>query len=175
MDRASGGDAWIRRTEKAIERRQRKATAKNYDLVRDNALMLYQFQKMKAAYKAMKAEVERVRDEIEDVRETFGIKENLVWVYCLRFGLTNRQAGVLSLLMNRDFATKEQLEYAARADKEGRRDGAPDLSKVVLCKLRQRLAGHGIEIKTVWGEGVCMTPANKAKVQALTIGPFTPV
>lgn len=161
--------------EKAIARRRRKATAKNYDLVRENAIMFWQFQRMKAAYKEMKAEVERTRDEMQDMRETFGIKGDLIWVYCERFGLTKQQAEVLSLLVTREFLTKDQLDFGSRAAKSARGEGYDKIGQVIICCLRKKLRPHGIEIKTIWGEGVCMTPENKAKVKAITIGPFTQV
>lgn len=158
--------------EKAIKRRRRKATARNHDLVRQNAIMLWEYQRMLAAYRAMKKEAAQARDEIDAVRSEFGLSGDLAWLYSERFGLTGQQARLLCVLISREFLTGEQLNFAARRSHDPGQNQIEGIGKVVLSKLRQKLARHGIEIKTIWGQGVTMTAENKARVRIVAPGPY---
>jgi hypothetical protein len=45
----------------------------------------------------------------------------------------------------------------------------PQTVYVHLCRIRQRLAPHGIEIKTSWGHGYHLSPGGRRKVMKLIL------
>lgn len=86
--------------------------------------------------------------------------------------LTPAEAAMTSLLLTRDFCSKMDLFlcYEHKGGKDGPRSVDPRVVDVSLCRIRQKLAPLGIEIKTIWGKGYMIERANRdviiAKLEA---------
>jgi DNA-binding winged helix-turn-helix (wHTH) protein len=83
--------------------------------------------------------------------------------YCLRLGLSRAEARVLAKLMDRDIATREELHIAVSGHAMTRRK----IVTVMVNRLRQKLAAHGIEIAAFYGFGYQLASASRKKVQKL--------
>lgn len=70
----------------------------------------------------------------------------------LEFRLTSSEARVFAHLASRDIATKQSVMLALYSD---RPDVEPEakIVDVFVCKLRKKVAGFGVTIETVWGQG----------------------
>lgn len=84
---------------------------------------------------------------------------------CLK--LTKKEAGVLTGLMKRARATKEQLLY------DGWYDGVtdePDLKivDVFICKLRGKLGKFELKIDTEWGFGYSLPKETRAAIRRMS-------
>jgi DNA-binding phage protein len=88
----------------------------------------------------------------------------LVAACCLTFRITQAEARVLVELMENSYVAKENL-LAAMAP-----HGKPKINTlaVVVCRLRQKLAPHGVEIVTVYGQGFKINEGARDKVRRLT-------
>lgn len=110
------------------------------------------------------ASLERQNDElrmrIAQLETEIGLRNNIPLV----FGLTGSEARLLSMLVQRGFATKEQLLIAATNDVTGNK--VPDIKivDVYVCKIRRKLEKFDITIETSWGRGYNLTAENRAKV-----------
>lgn len=87
-----------------------------------------------------------------------------------QFKLTALEAGFMVALVNKSCADKEKLhgiveeqrrKRATRPDSNEPTD--PKMVDVIICKLRQKLRGFGYDdfIKTIWGKGYFIEPAQK--------------
>jgi two-component system cell cycle response regulator CtrA len=99
--------------------------------------------------------VQTLKDEIETLREKVKQLEALLapeYRPPLEWCLTESEARVFAALLARDVATKEQIMHALYAE---RIDREPEMKilDVLVCKMRKKLAPHGINIVTVWGIG----------------------
>ena len=83
---------------------------------------------------------------------------------CARvFKVTRLEIALLSVLLKRSQATKEQLHSAAKQSRAGepQEDTEPKLVDVVICHMRKKLKPLGIAIETVWGIGYLITAAHR--------------
>lgn len=89
---------------------------------------------------------------------------------CVRcFKATRLEAAILALLLKRSEATKQQLHTVIEQNRptEGRDETDPKMVDVLICHLRKKLRGHGIEIETVWGLGYLIPPAGRDTAVAI--------
>lgn len=87
----------------------------------------------------------------------------------LGLGLTSREAIVLGALMRREVLTIEDMGLLLSRDPNDDRGGHGRNVYIVLVKrMRERLAPHGIHISTRWGAGYFLTPGAKERVLLLT-------
>lgn len=83
-------------------------------------------------------------------------------------GLTQTEAVVLATIQaSPDGASKNRIfnaVYALRGDRE-----QPEIKiiDIFVCKLRKKLAAHGIGIETVWGWGYRMSRESRERLQAM--------
>jgi len=112
-------------------------------------------------------ELERLRDRVEQLEQALGVDRSLTSRLRTAFGLEPGVAQVMGMLMKRDFVTHDALYvvlYAARPECDW-----PD-ARIVdtqISRPRRALRRHGITIRTQWGEGWSMSPADKARVHAV--------
>ena len=86
------------------------------------------------------------------------------------FGVTHQQSIVLSVLLKRPEATKEQLHQAIERERpEDKEKTHIKLVDVLICILRRKLKPFGFAIKTMWGTGYLMEAKDRAKADGLTI------
>ena len=94
-----------------------------------------------------------------------------LFVACSRyFGTTRQQAIVLGMLLKRSEVTKEQLhQHIERYRPDAIEQTDIKLVDVLICILRRKLKPFGLKIKTMWGIGYLMDPADRvAAVRMLT-------
>lgn len=85
----------------------------------------------------------------------------------LRGILTKSEAIVLGILMQRDVATKEQLMVALYANRKDTEIAHDKIIDIFIHKVRRKIGGHGIEIRTHWGIGYSLTPESKVRVREM--------
>jgi len=89
---------------------------------------------------------------------------------CARaFKITRLESAILSLLLKRAQATREQLHHAIKQPRPGqnREETEPKIVDVVICHMRKKLKPHDIKIETVWGIGYLITATDRER--AITI------
>ncbi len=80
------------------------------------------------------------------------------------FGTTKQQSAVLSVLLRRSEATKEQLHHVIEQSRpEGKEQTDIKLVDVLVCILRKKLKVYDLGIKTLWGVGYLMEPQDRHK------------
>lgn len=95
------------------------------------------------------AEIETLRErvrQLEDALVPDDVQVPLEWQ------LTAAEARLFAFLTTREVATKEAIMsalYSLRAD------AGPEIKivDVFICKMRKKLTCHGVDIRTVWGQG----------------------
>ena len=80
----------------------------------------------------------------------------------------NQRTVVDKLLVTNGICTNENL-YAALYDSKQGYKPDPKILRETLRLIRRQLSPHGIEIKTVFGEGYTMPPESKDKLNELVI------
>ncbi len=101
------------------------------------------------------AETMRLRDRVEELERLLGMRT----VPPRLWGLTQREAEVLGILLRRQVMTHAQLFEAVWG---GDSDRDLKIVEVVVCKLRAKLRPHGIAIRTEYGVGYFVPPGSKA-------------
>jgi hypothetical protein len=96
------------------------------------------------------------------------IESPLVATFCLLFKLTRAESRVLVTLMEPGHVSRDAL-HVAIADT---RDPVTKVKivGVVVCRLRQKLARHGIEIATLHGQGFILEKTAREKIHQLLAG-----
>lgn len=79
--------------------------------------------------------------------------------------LTPTEAGILAALIARPLATKDFIMLQIY---DGRDEAEPKIVDVFICKMRKKLAPHGIDILTQWGVGYHLSDAARALVRQAT-------
>jgi Transcriptional regulatory protein, C terminal len=79
----------------------------------------------------------------------------------LRFNLTRAQGRLLAKLMEHEHVSREDLHAAMSGNPSTQVKGVD----VTVCRVRRKLAAHGIEIVTLWGRGFAL--ADRARVREL--------
>jgi two-component system cell cycle response regulator CtrA len=111
---------------------------------------------------ALENENEDLRIRVRELEEIFGFTNPVPLV----FGLTGAESTVLGILVQRDMATLAQLMAALMRNRLEQDGPTPDIVKVYICKIREKLKRFGIEIDTVWGRGYTISRSNKDKIAA---------
>jgi DNA-binding response OmpR family regulator len=106
-------------------------------------------------------------DELAELRAVFGLSPDKYQIALGGLGLTASQARIVSLLLNRDMATNEQLRFAIFQDATARAERCDNNIKVQISKARQRLAQFGVQIDVVWGHGYRLTIESKSKLREI--------
>lgn len=89
---------------------------------------------------------------------------------CARvFKVTRLEISVLSILLKRAQATKDQLHHAIKQTRPGedREEIDPKIVDVVICHMRKKFREHNIKIETVWGIGYLISASNRERALAL--------
>lgn len=122
-------------------------------------------------------EITNLRAQLDDARfqiRQLSVAEKPEMISAGRvFGLTPKEARILTTLLRRETATRTTLYHALYdgAMDVGERD--PKIIDVFICKLRKKLRPHGIVVDNVWGSHYSMDAENKAKLRALIAVPET--
>lgn len=95
-------------------------------------------------------------DELEFRLREMQPKHSDVLMAAWVFGIPKQMAEALCALRKAKRLEKNQL-LAACAGRDALSNGDTKLADVVICKLRKKLAGTPINIKTIWGVGYEMT------------------
>lgn len=103
-----------------------------------------------------------LRERIALLEREIGLRNAIPLV----FALTGSEAKVLSMLVQRGFASKEQLLIACTNDVTGNKVPEIKIVDVYICKIRRKLEKFGIVIETAWGRGYNLDADNRAKVMA---------
>lgn len=80
------------------------------------------------------------------------------------FGITRMQGSMLLQLVKRPRCTKEALHEAICHGRSEAEMTKPKIVDVVICRLREALKDHGIQIKTLWGMGYFMEASDRKRV-----------
>lgn len=80
------------------------------------------------------------------------------------FGITRMQGSMLLQLVKRPRCTKEALHEAICHGRSEAEMTKPKIVDVVICRLREALKDHGVQIKTLWGMGYFMEAADRKRV-----------
>ena len=113
------------------------------------------------------SELQRLRDRIEQLESLLGLDRNIAGRLRDAFMITRAQAETLCFMLRRNFVSHEALYitlYGARPDCD---QPDPRIMDVQVHHLRTALRKHGIALKTRWGEGWTISPADKIKVRAV--------
>ena len=97
---------------------------------------------------AQAAEIETLRERIRQLEDMLA---PVTWRIPPEWRLTGQEAVFFSHLLARDIGTKESLMaalYSDRIDEPERK-----IVDVFVCKIRKKVAPHGVKIATVWGRG----------------------
>ncbi|HEX5509850.1 MAG TPA: helix-turn-helix domain-containing protein [Pseudolabrys sp.] len=114
--------------------------------------------------------VQRLRDRIDELEAVLGTERSMVSRLRQAFGLNRRQAQILGTLLARDMVTRPALYAVLYGDSPD--DKWPD-DKVLdshTCCLRRALRNKGVSIRTHWGEGWSIAPADKARIRVMLDG-----
>lgn len=105
------------------------------------------------------------RNSFGPALDTFIASEEDMRAACSRyFGTTHQQAIVLTVLLKRPEATKEQLHQAIeRARPDGKEPTHIKLVDVLICILRRKLKEFNYSIKTMWGTGYFMEAKDRVR------------
>lgn len=87
---------------------------------------------------------------------------SLAAVFCLMFKLRRNEGRMLARLTTRDYCSRKELLEAINHDIA---TVAFTTITALVCKLRQSLAPHSIEIATVTGLGYGLRPESRAKIR----------
>ncbi len=115
---------------------------------------------LRARIAGLEAHIRRLEDEVEQLREDHG----LAFESPIEWRLTTHESQILGILMAKEVATRDGIATLLYADRVG---DAPAIKiiDVYVCKLRRKVASHGVEIGTLWARGYYLTPEAKAIVR----------
>ena len=105
------------------------------------------------------AENQALRDEIEVLKAGMIAPA----VVPPEWGLTNREAAVLTVLARREWVSRETVIaalYSDRTDPPGY-----NLVAVHVCRIRTKLKPLGTTIKNIWGVGYSLDAATRARLK----------
>jgi two-component system, cell cycle response regulator CtrA len=115
-----------------------------------------------------KTRIDTLEEELADLKERLrGVEKDEDFALAILFRLTAKEFIILRHLMERESSTREYLFsslYQMRTD-----DELPMIKivDVFVCKLRKKLAKHGIKIETVWGKCFLITSTMKDNLRAV--------
>jgi len=87
------------------------------------------------------------------------------------FKTTRLEGNILMVILRRGFASRDRLHDAVE-DNRGNPENPTEkkIVDVVVCKLRKKLAIHGIKLNTIHSTGYEMTDSDRQKAWALVHG-----
>lgn len=129
----------------------------------------YELQRLVERYK-MRCEI--VDRENDDLRERLKVAQGPDPSFALKifFALTGAEHILLTELMRRESLSKARACNALYSHRIDDNIPEPKIVDVFICKMRQKLKRHGVEISTEWGAGYYLTPEAKRTVELLTSG-----
>lgn len=117
-----------------------------------------------ARLEAMAAETQRLRDRIAVLEGMLGLDLRAP----LEFRLTNLEARLFGVVLQRGMASRETLMAALYYDRPTDRD-EPEIKivDVVVCKIRKKLKPFGIDLLTIWGQGYRLSPEDRERCKSM--------
>jgi len=124
-----------------------------------------------------KRRVDLLEEELDIAKErirSLAVAKEFDRSFTVAFGLTGGENQILSCLLARENATKEQIMHEIYAN---RIDDAPQtkIIDVYVCKLRKKLKKHGVDIATAWGSGYYMTKEMKDLTRSIAANIYSEV
>lgn len=120
---------------------------------------------------AMQVEIVHLRDELDQAkrlnRELQDATERERFGFHGVAELTEKEAEVVEVLARHGQASKARIYDAIYGLCLDQDRPEPKIVDVFVCKVRKKLAPHGIEIGTLWGRGYEMSPRNVARLRDL--------
>ena len=101
-----------------------------------------------------------------------GDDDDNLFIQCAKaLKTTKLETSVLTVLLRRGHADRDQLHKAVE-DNRGHQNDPTDIKivDVVICKMRKKLAVHGLKITTIHSIGYEMSEADRQKAWALIRG-----
>ena len=91
------------------------------------------------------------------------------------FKMTRLQASVFVAIIRKPEITKDQIHAAIESTRNPLSDPTDQkMIDVVICHIRKKIKGHGIELRTRWGQGYTLHHSERDKVLALLDQYFQP-
>jgi len=117
----------------------------------------------RATYQSLQDERDELKERVRQLMDLLrgSDEERSVFVDALR--MTATEAKFLGVLLHRPHPRKEDLFQSAWGDHACPPDDG--IVTTLICKMRPKLAIHGIHIKTVWGIGYEMDAENKSRLR----------
>lgn len=109
---------------------------------------------------ALEADNDRLRERIAELEAAFGMDV----LPPIEWRLTMSEARVFGVILKRELASKEAIMVALYGFEE-RAD--PKIADVFVCKIRGKLKPFGVQIRTRWGHGYFMDPADRALARSM--------
>ena len=116
-----------------------------------------------ARLEAVEAENDMLRAKVDQLEELLGLH----FPSPFSFTLTGQEMRVFGVLMKREVATKEMIMQGLYSHRPQDDEVEIRIVDVFICKIRKKLAPHGVAIETVWGHGYRLTQDTKAKVRGI--------
>ena len=113
----------------------------------------------------LQAENDQLREEVQSLKAVIADSLDSRTANPPSF-LSRSEAVIFSLLVERRLVTKSCV-MAALYSASGRGNAGHKVIEVFLCKMRKKLAPHGISISTVCGRGWEMPESSKALAREL--------
>lgn len=112
---------------------------------------------------ALRAEVARLKAIVEAMAEAGDLGA--------AYRLTRSEGVVLAMISRAAGLAAKETIWAALygADPNGGPASGNKILDAFVFRVRRKLKPHGVSIETVWGEGWAMSPADKARLAALSV------
>lgn len=107
-------------------------------------------------------ELQRLRDRIIELEDVMGWDLRPALSFCL--DLQPQECAVLAMLCKREMCKKEQIFIMLYSQKNVDERPEPKIVDVLVSRIRKKLDPLGIEIKTLWGEGLAMEKPSRLKL-----------
>jgi two-component system cell cycle response regulator CtrA len=111
------------------------------------------------------AQLDEQKERIRQLEESLGFHLRSP----LELNLTPSQAAIFGCLYVRPIANRETLIQAHEVTVGCNRDSDPKVIDVQMVHLRKKLRPHGVEVKTIWGQGYTMPAASKLRVREMFV------
>jgi DNA-binding response OmpR family regulator len=103
-----------------------------------------------------------LRDRVEHLEEALGMAAE----FPLHFGLTGQESICLGVLLKNKAPRKATFMTALYSDRI-EDEVKEKIVDVFICKMRKKLAPHGVAIETMWGEGYFLKEETKTRLREL--------
>jgi len=116
---------------------------------------------LRARIAKLEAHTRRLEDELDELRAHHG----LTFEAPVKWGLTEYESAVLGIIMAKEVIGRESILTLLYQDRHPDRRPELKIIDIFVCRLRRKVASHGVEIGTLWGRGYYLTPESKAIVR----------